>query len=261
MAGAGYKPANGAMKLGFTVLGSGTALGHALRGAPGFLLHVHGKTFLVDGGSGTLQKLARAGLELNDLDGGFYSHKHLDHCADLLPLLFAMNQPPKRPLPYPIWAGRGFGQYLELLRPAYDKWMDRAALTELSTTGPDEVQIGPLTVKSAPANHTPEALHFRFEAFGHSVVFSGDTEQSTNLTHLAAKADLLVCECGGSDDQPLAGHLTPRAIAELASLACPREIWLTHLYPQVDPLHALEVVSRAKIPVHLANDGDCWSRR
>ncbi|MBT3218911.1 MAG: hypothetical protein HN348_07445, partial [Proteobacteria bacterium] len=133
-------------------------------------------------------------------------------------------------------------------------------LTELSTTGPDEVKIGPLTICSAPANHTPEALHFRFEACGYSVVFSGDTAESASLIRLAEGADLLVCECGGSDDTPLAGHLTPSAIAALATKAQPREIWLTHFYPVVDRTLALNLVSRSGIPVRLANDGDYWSR-
>ena len=57
----------------FTVLGSGTAVPDPDRGPAGFLVEVDGLAWLVDGGSGTLQRCARAGVDPRKLSGGVYS--------------------------------------------------------------------------------------------------------------------------------------------------------------------------------------------
>jgi ribonuclease BN (tRNA processing enzyme) len=245
----------------FTVLGSGTSVPDADRGPAGFLLQVGGRAWWIDGGSGTLQRTVRAGVDPRTLDGGFYSHHHPDHCADLVPLLFAMRVgPPPRARDYPIWAGAGFGAYLAGLQAVHGKWIRPGAgqvvLTELPLDRESEVDLGDLRVRCAPAAHSAGALHLRFEADGRSVVFSGDTGPSAALVALAAGADLLVCECAGSDEDPVPEHLTPTAVREIAARARPRELWLTHFYPQVDAALALATVRGAGVPVRRAEDLD-----
>ena len=67
------------MKL--TVLGSGTCLSDPERGAPGYLLQDRDTSIVIDSGSGTLQRLGRAGLNPVTIDGLVYTHRHVDHCA------------------------------------------------------------------------------------------------------------------------------------------------------------------------------------
>jgi len=112
-----------------------------------------------------------------------------------------------------------------------------------------------------PAAHSAGALHLRFEADGTAIVFSGDTGPSEHLARLAEGADLLVCECSFPDETPEEGHLTPSAIAAVADAARPREIWLTHLYPMVDPALAVATIAKTGIPVRRAADLDEWPRR
>jgi ribonuclease BN (tRNA processing enzyme) len=88
------------------------------------------------------------------------------------------------------------------------------------------------------------------------VVFSGDTGPSEALASLAAGADLLVCECASSREAPVPGHLTPEDVAAVADAARPSEVWLTHLYPGVDPAAALRTVAGAGVPVRRACDLD-----
>ena len=244
----------------FTVLGSGTSVPDPDRGPAGFLVEHEGRSWLVDGGSGTLQRCARAGVAPRTLTGGVYSHRHPDHCADLVPLLFAMRVgPPPRPDPYPIWAGAGFGEYLAALVSVHGKWIEPLGgtpVTELPLDGPASADLGGVLLRTTPANHSAGAVHLRFEAGGRSVVFSGDTGPSEGLVELATGADLLVCECAGSDDEPIEGHLWPSAIADLARTAKPGQIWLTHFYPHVDPDRAVQTVSASGVPTRRAEDGD-----
>lgn len=252
--------------LGFVVLGSGTAVPDAERGPAGFLVRLGGRSWLVDGGSGTLQRCARAGVDPVGLAGGFYSHRHPDHCADLVPLLFAMkvaNYLPegsgaRRDAPYPIVAGAGFRAHLDGLVAVYGRWIEPDAgvvVHELPLDGPGHHVDGALDVRTLPANHSAGALHLRFEAGGRAIVFSGDTGPSEALVELAAGADLLVCECAGRDDAPAEGHLAPADVADIARRARPRAIWLTHHYPNVDPALALATVAATGVPTLRASDG------
>lgn len=249
----------------FTVLGSGTAKPDAERGPAGFLVEHGGARILVDGGSGTLQRLARIGVDATDLEGGVYSHRHVDHTGDFVPLLFAMCVPPRRKAPYPIWAGTGFSAFYDDLCEVYGKWIRPAGglqVRELPLDAPGEARLpGGITLRTRPANHSAGALHLRFEAGGRAVVFSGDTGPSAGLTALASGADLLVTECAGSDAEPVRGHLCPSDIRDLllATEAPPAAVWLTHFYAQVDEAMALSTVAEAGVAVRRAADGDVWT--
>lgn len=247
----------------FVVLGSGTNLPDAQRGPAGFLVTVGSQSWLVDGGSGTLQRCAAAGVDPRTLAGGFYSHRHPDHTGDLVPLLFAMRCG-HRAADYPIYAGGGFGAFLDGLRGVYGRWIDleapaRATVTELPLDGPGTVDLGALVVHTRPAVHSGGALHLRFEAEGRSVVFSGDTGPSEALVELTEGADLLVTECAGGDDAPFERHLFPSAVADLVRRARPREVWLTHFYEGVDVELAAQTVGTTGVPTRRAADLDAWS--
>ena len=245
----------------FTVLGSGTTLPDPDRGPAGFLLQAGGHSYLIDGGSGTLQRCVRAGVDPLGLSAGFYSHWHPDHMADLVPLLFTYRVA-DRIDPYPIYAAAGFLDVFDGLEQTYGKWLKfgsrGAIIQELSTRGPDVARMDGLTVRSRPANHSAGALHLRFEADGASVVYSGDTAWSENLVELARDADLLICECAGSDERPVSGHMTPSEVMRLVQAARPRETWLTHLYPHVDGERAVARVSSAGPTCKRAADLDRW---
>ncbi len=250
----------------FTVLGSGTPRPVADRGPAGFVVEfgkgAAAQRFLVDGGSGTLQRCARAGVDPCELDGGFYTHRHPDHCADLAPLLFAMRVA-GRSRDYPIWAGEGFAVFFELIGGVYGRGVAlrgaEVVVHELPLVREGRVEGAGWRVISAPANHEAGALHLRFESEGASVVFSGDTGPSEALVTLATGADLLVCECGTSDEDPYPGHLSPSMVAEIARRARPRAVWLTHLFDDAVEVPALEAISAVGVPVRRAADGDEWS--
>ncbi len=245
-----------------TVLGSGTTIPDPERGPAGFLLRAGGSAILIDGGSGSIKRLAAAGVDARDLDGGVYSHRHVDHCGDLVPLLFTLRVGGDRPRQrdYPIWAGEGFADFLQGLRGVYGHWLEGsgwgATVTELSTSGPDAAALpGGVRLETLPANHSAGALHRRFiDPEGRVLVFSGDTGPSDGLRALAAGADLLICECADDGPTEWGGHLWPEAVAELVAAARPRQVALTHFYPGTDPRRAIDLVGATGVPVLRAED-------
>lgn len=247
----------------FTVLGSGTALPDPHRGPAGFAVTHRGRTWLVDGGSGTLQRAARAGIDLTAAAGGIYSHRHPDHSGDLVPLLFAMRVA-QRDTDYPIHGGAGLAAFVAGLRQVYGKWITpgKASLVvhELPLEGTHTVALDEgLSLTVAPAVHKASALHLAFDADGKRVVFSGDTGPSEALVELSRGADLLVCECATSDAQPMVDHMNPSAILDLVNRARPKEVWLTHFYPHVDPAAAVATVAASGVLVWRVSDGESWT--
>jgi ribonuclease BN (tRNA processing enzyme) len=244
----------------FVLLGSGTTLPDPERGPAGFLVEHAGHRVLVDGGTGTIRTLARMGVDATTLSGGVYSHRHLDHCGDLAPLLFTFKVA-RRPDLYPIWAGAGFADYLDELHRVYPGWLRSErwgpSVTELPLDAPGEAMLpGGVRLETRPAIHGAGALHLRFtDPSGFRVVFSGDTSPSPGLHELAAGADWLVTECAGADGTVIGDHMWPEAVAELVSGARPRRVVLTHLYPETDPAEALRIVRATGVPTERGTDG------
>lgn len=242
-----------------TVVGSGTLRPNADRGPAALLVEAAGKRFLVDGGSGTLRTLARLGVDAATLDGGVYSHRHLDHIGEL-PALFFLYSCFGRDRPYPLYGGGGLLAHLERLEAVHGSLREgfTAPVHELSLSQPDEVELAPgLVLRTAPARHNHGALHLAFDADGARYVFSGDTGPSPALARLAAGADLLVTECAMIE--PTDYHLRPEDVAELVAEARPKHVVLTHFYPEVDPVRALAIVAATGVPVERADDGSVYS--
>jgi ribonuclease BN (tRNA processing enzyme) len=245
------------------VLGSGTTVPDGIRGPTGLLVELDSTRILIDGGTGTLHRLKLAGFDPDDLDGGVYSHRHLDHCGDLAPLLFTLKVVQRR-RDYPIWGGEGLTAHLDGLRAVYGKNIQSSTwkvyANELPLNGPGRAILpGGLVLHTRPANHSEGALHLRFSSpSGHSVVFSGDTGPSHGLAELATGADLLVCECALAHEEPGVKHLWPEAVAEIVEAARPAQVVLTHFYPQVNEARALAIVGRCGVPVSRARDVQCF---
>jgi ribonuclease BN (tRNA processing enzyme) len=68
--------------------------------------------------------------------------------------------------------------------------------------------------------------------------------------------DVVVAECALTDPPGMDGHLSPRRVAELASVAAPRLLVLTHVYPDQTPDQAADRVRGLYAgPVVAARDG------
>lgn len=253
----------------FVILGSGTLVPQEDRGPAGFLVQDGETNLLVDGGSGTLQRLKRAGVDARDLDGGIYSHRHLDHCGDLAPLLFTLRVGLDRPRrrDYPLWGGEGLVGLLEGLQGIYGHWIQSdtfaVPVNELSLEGPDRAVLpGGVLLETLPARHSGGALHLRFTGTdGFRVVFSGDTGPNDNLARLAEGVDVLVTECAAAERDPWDAHLCPPDVAAIVDQARPGRVVLTHLYPGVDPAHAARVVGATGVPTEIGVDGQVLQPR
>ncbi len=224
-----------------TILGSGTCVPSLERSAACIQVADGRTTVVLDTGPGSLRQLLRAGTEINAIDLLCYTHLHVDHTADFVPLLFASKYAPlPRTRELAIMAAPGFRDFYNSLMHAYGDWIvpENHALTWLEAGQP--AVVGSLTITTAPVRHTQHSIAFRLaDSSGTSMVYSGDTDLCRDIITLAAGCDMLILECSFPDSDYREGHLTPERAGTIAAEAGCRQLMLTHFYPECDPQQAV----------------------
>lgn len=245
------------------ILGSGGAVPTPDRSPAAYWLTIDGRSMLMDPGPGALLRLIRSldGPDsLDDLDTVLLTHLHLDHCADLPALLFALRTPiTASEQPLQIIGPLGLAAYLSRLDELFGDWVRplrrEVLILELApgeglvpaagragvwskTGNPDELPA----VTAFRAEHSETRFSevnlgyvFRDEE-SHTLVFSGDSEPCPELLAAAGGADLLLVECSIPDEFEAPGHMTPSRVGALCRDAAPSRVVLTHLYPACDAL-------------------------
>lgn len=220
------------------VLGSGSSIPHRTRGSAGYLVSGGGRMILVDVGLGTLQKLAALAIPLTEPDAAAFTHLHLDHTAELAPLLFALRNPGiARKKTLTLLGAPGFRDFFTKLRRMYDTWVDPLGYPlEIEEIDGGPVSLGGFTLWAFPVSHTPQSVAYRVEdpADGKTIAFSGDTDVCEGLVEAARGADLAVFECSFPNGRKAEGHLIPGEAGEIASRSGAKRLLLTHFYPECD---------------------------
>ncbi len=219
-----------------TVLGSGSAMPVPDRRQAGYLITHDDRRLLVDCGSGVLGRLAETDVGYEGVSTVLLTHHHLDHVADLLPLLMAR------------WlAGE---EHLEVIGPSGTKSLvDRSIAIHDYLEGRIDLavrEVAPGTpftaagfeVASRETRHSLPCLAYRFTPPGTDVpasegplTLSGDSEAFAGLAGFADGSDVLVHDCSFPDDVEVSGHPTPTTLGETLAGTDVGTLVLSHLYP------------------------------
>ena len=207
----------------------------------GWLVQEEETNLLVDFGTGILAKLQQV-LPLPQITAIVISHMHADHFLDLIPLCYAFNYglAPGSPRPL-IFLPPGGIAILEHMAEPLDSRTTSDFFSSVFTTQEYDpgapLLVGPLTVRFASGNHYVPSWAISVEG-GRRVVFTADTGPSDAIARFAHGADLLVTDATylsvAEERDSTRGHLTATEAGELAALACPKLVLLTHLWPHRD---------------------------
>jgi len=224
------------------VLGSGTILPSAERGASGLVIIVENEPILFDSGPGTLQRLARAGIDCRRIEKILYTHLHPDHTSELVPLLFLFRNPDyKRSKDLSIFGPGGFINFYDRLVDAYGRWVTadgyELRIKELLNS---ELDAGCCKVMSREVLHSEHSTGYRVEdGQGRVIAYSGDTAYCDGIVELGMGSDILVLECSFPGGVKSEDHLTPYDAGRIATEAGCKLLVLTHFYPQCDSVDIL----------------------
>ncbi len=237
----------------WVVLGSGTLEMSPDRGPACHLLYDSATSVLVDTGPGCLDRLAKLSVDPTGLQAVVHSHLHLDHLADLFPLLFHRCLQEHRLSELVLSGGPEHEpRLIQVARTLYPKLLQGGVgFHGIEPNGRLRPLPGtPLRVAAWPADHNQEARILRFEGSDPepwSLCYSGDTGPCSQLREAAEGVDWLVIECTTPDDSRRDQHLTPEDVALVIDQAGPKGTALVHLSPLWDSSETAAAVVRAHL--------------
>ncbi|HJK93569.1 MAG TPA: MBL fold metallo-hydrolase, partial [Polyangiaceae bacterium LLY-WYZ-15_(1-7)] len=247
------------------VLGSGTAIPHAARGAAGYLVEHAGALLLLDSGPGSTRRWPAMGVDFERVELVVHTHHHVDHCSDLAAILFGRNVARPRVAERLTLVGPvGHAALVAGLdglfgRGVHAREGDRI-VRELGDG--DVFEHGPFRIEAVEQAHPRRnpgeggALGYRVRAGGRTMCFSGDAGPSEALGRLCAGVELALLECSYPAGRETRHHLTTRTAAEAALEGGVGHLVLTHFYPECDAVDVRAEVRAAgwRGPLTLAED-------
>ncbi|MFW6093792.1 MAG: MBL fold metallo-hydrolase [Pseudomonadota bacterium] len=254
--------------------GAGAPLPDPERSGPCAAVIAGDTVVVVDAGSGGATNLQRLGIVPGRIEALFLTHFHSDHIDGLGQMALLRWTTGRHEAPLPVHGPTGVAEVVAGFNAAYR--LDAgyrtahhgtevappagAGSTAHPFTTPPQGKAatvwrdGGLTVTAFAVPHEPAtpAVGYRFDYRGRSLVISGDTASSQNLTRFATDADLLVHEAlaphlvgimsraarraGRGNvvritDDILRYHTTPTEAAEVAAAAGVDHLLYYHVLP------------------------------
>lgn len=244
---------NWLMKL--TILGSGTYQPEKDRVGSGYLIETGQSKICFDFGRGVINRLLESGVHVNQIEAIFISHWHIDHIADLAPLIHITIAAPadlatdwiSRKTPLKVYGPKGTIEKVRMLKEIGLLSHKEAPEMEVFELKPgEETKGGDWRLKAYEAIHNPGSfpLAYRLESGGKSFAYSGDSTESEGLRKALQGADLGVIEAGWPEEVEPKTHLTGQRTGKFAQEAGVKKLVLTHVAPYY--LKNFDPVSDAK---------------
>ncbi len=219
----------------------------------GYLLEHDDWKLLIDCGSGVLSQLPNY-CSVNDLAAIVLSHYHHDHQTDIGAFQYAriINKGIGKPLrEATIYGHREDEEAFSKL--AYHDVVKAVAYQEQTP-----MSIGPFIFRFFKTHHPVPCYAMRIECANKTFVYTADSSYFEELADFAKEADLLIAECSGYAEDPIAqfGHMTSACVGKLAAKAKPKQLLLSHLphYGEHEQLR-LEVAESFNGTISLAKTG------
>jgi ribonuclease BN (tRNA processing enzyme) len=235
-------------------LGSGIASGQTNRNCSGYLIDDH---ILLDCGPGIWRILSNSANEISSIDKIFITHFHVDHFADLIPILWTRYV-------LGIEQTQGLSLYGP---PGTNTWFEELTLVHNGRTHKLRISVSGLsgkrvvvdgyTIDTLSTFHTQNSICYKLtDSSNTSIFYSGDSGWNDGFVSMAKSCDLAIVEASKPTIDQAPDHLSPRAAGTFAHLAGVKMLLLTHLYPEVLEEDALvQAATEYKGKIALAYDG------
>ena len=190
-----------------TIIGSGSPIYNENRASASTLISAGNTHILVDMGNGTQANLDKLGFDVRDLSALFFTHHHLDHNEEFVPVFirsllgrnnFTIVGPPNTAK----LAQVNLDLYAEDIEYRLSKsqrsLVDRKKSFEVTDIkGGESFNVDDIVVTTLKVPHTIHTIAYRFDYNGQSIVITGDLTYSDDLSTLAKNADFMIIDSGG----------------------------------------------------------------
>lgn len=218
------------------VLGAGSIIPTTSRFSSGILVDSPGSgKFLLDIGPGTIEKLRKVGVDLSEIGAVLITHLHIDHVADLLPLIKIRTYNRNR---LKICGPPGLREFLDTsLRDhrlfGYLYRLGCMGVIDVNEFWRGSAQLGQMTVHFTNVEHF-NGIAYRLELEERSIVYSGDTAPDQNLIKMARGCDVLIHECSFPAEKLVGKHTSDKDLIKIVSEVRPKILIVVHLYPEME---------------------------
>ncbi|WP_413701923.1 MBL fold metallo-hydrolase [Psychromonas sp. KJ10-10] len=198
---------NAEQRLSATIIGSGSPLYNENRASASVLISNGETNLLLDMGNGTQANLNKLGIGARDLSGLLFTHHHLDHNEEFVPIFigsllgrndFTIIGPPNTTK----LAQVNLELYQEDIQYRLGKTQrsletrkDAFKVTDI--VGGESFTIDDIRISTVEVPHTIHTIAYRFDYNNQSIVVSGDLTYSAELATLARHADYMIMDSGG----------------------------------------------------------------
>ena len=214
-----------------TFLGTGAAIPTGERFQTGIFVQEDDRGLLIDCGSGILHRLQQSGIGYDGVSTVLLTHHHLDHVADLLPLMKARWLAGEEHLE--IVGPRGTKGLVDGLLGVHE-YMDGRLDLQLREVARGEFTVAGFDVSAYETRHSLPCLAYRFDD---RFTFSGDSEAFAGLANFADECAVLAHDCSFPDDVDVSNHPTPSELGKILAGRDIGRVYLTHLYPHTEGRH------------------------
>lgn len=241
-----------------TMLGTGSPYPDLNRAASAQLLQIDDINILIDCGQETTAQLQKIGVEPQDVHYLWFTHLHSDHTMGYFQFLIGGWHLGRRSLS--VVGPKGIMEFHETVLKMYEddinyrtslgfpaEGIHDVAVYEIDEPGKIPTKEIPATVIAAPMIHNVTTYAYRFEIEDKTIVFSGDSSPTKELTKLSENADLLIHDCVLTAKEKKENtnlnniweglqkeHCTPKQAAETAKESNAKRLLLTHFLPIID---------------------------
>lgn len=214
---------------------------HPKRSSSAYWVESEKGSLLLDCSASAIHRMAEEKCDWANLDAIWISHFHLDHCGGLAPFLFATKYAPEtvnRKKPLRIFGAAGIKKLIanfdaannyRLLEQPFPVEIIEIEQFEKLDVLPD---VGAVAL-STPHTDESHAIHLR-DAKDKTLVYTADTGFTIVLGDFARGVDLFIAECSFVKNKPVESHLELAEAMHLCRYAAPKQMMLTHFYPEWD---------------------------
>jgi len=241
------------------VLGSAGSHTGRDRVCSGYLLEADGSRLMVDCGNGASAMLQRF-CEFEELDGIVITHRHVDHCIDLIGMYYALRFHADGHKSLRLYAAPEVHDMLTGLLDADSAFAFNEVFHHVPIDAGDHFRVGGFDITCYPSIHPVPTVSLRIEAAGRILTYSSDSAGGPDLERAASGCDLFLCEAtwqGDGSDIPPGIHLTATQAGELAQRVGVPRLMITHVLGSLDPeVSRKEATEAFGRKVELARQGD-----
>ncbi len=213
-----------------TVCGSAGSHPSAGRACSGYLLESDEARVMMDIGNGSTANLQLL-HHLRDLDAIIISHRHIDHCIDLIGSFYALLDDAADHPPLPVYAAPDVLDFLTSLLTR-DSTLRFSQVYDARTIEVGEkLEIGDLRFEFLHSIHPAPTVSTRITRDDRTFVYSSDSAGGDELVQAARGADVFLCEAtwDSMEGRPPGIHLDGAEAGRIAREAEVGKLLLTHV--------------------------------